>query len=131
MITPTNSLNKQLFTELTPAESATVTGGASNCFTNNIIFIDPLIFPPSRSFKVSPGGDIQLSSFTTSSNPKNSEFNAILINSNGQRENYKKIVKVGNETTDWNNVKGGNYTIQFIDEAYNKEIDGKVKVCYT
>jgi hypothetical protein len=130
MITPTNSLNKQLFTELTPAESATVIGGATECFTSNIIFIDPRIFPPSRSFKVSPGGDIQLSTSTTSSNSSNKKFNAILVNSNGQREDFDRILQVGKDTTYWNNVKGGNYTIKFTDEAYNSEIDGQAKICY-
>jgi hypothetical protein len=129
MTTLTN-LNEQLFTELNPTEAAIVIGGATECFTNDILFVDPRIDPIPRSFKVSPGGDIQLSTSTNSSNSSNKEFNAILINSNGQREDFDRILKVGKDTTYWNNVKGGSYTIKFTDEAYNSEIGGKAKTCY-
>lgn len=104
-MTTLNNFNKQLFTELTSTESATVTGGATECFTNDILFVDPRIDPVPRPFKVSPG--------------------------NGQREDFDRILKVGKDTTYWNNVKGGSYTIKFTDEAYNSEIGGKAKTCYS
>jgi hypothetical protein len=102
-----NNLNKQLFTELTPIEAAAINGGEEE-------YRGP--FGSTDNFYVDAGLDIKLSSFTKSYN--NAGLIAELQNLD-TGENGKKWVSIGNQTTYWNNVRGGNYKIQFRNSEDN------------
>jgi hypothetical protein len=126
-ITNLNNLNKQLFTELTPTESAVIQGGAVDYY-NNVAF--NTVYDTSE-FKVSAGGDVKLSSYLEGSPYYNSGFIAELQNQDGQKAT--RSVSIDNQTVDWNNLKGGRYTIQLRDadeSPYPNNLVGRLEVRY-
>lgn len=120
----TNNLNKQLFTELAPAESAAINGGGE-------VYRDP-IFPlndkttTTSKFKVGAGSDLKLSTFTsTPALSNNSGFYAELQNKT-TGENFRKWVDIGDKTTYWTGLTGGDnteYLLEFRDGE--GDIDGR------
>jgi uncharacterized protein YdgA (DUF945 family) len=117
----TSHLNEQLFTELTPTESADLNGGAN--FETFVNFDDEF---NTRDFKVSAGGSVQLASFTDSA-PSNKSFKADLIGPGNQEV---KTVNVGTDNSFWKDLKGGNYKIQLRDEKDNINVKGRINVDY-
>jgi hypothetical protein len=115
MTTFMNNLNKQLFTELTPTESAVIQGGAEE-FRGYIAGKETT----TPTFNVDAGSDLKLSSFTSYIGEYNSGFYAELQNKTSGEE-YKKWVSIGNQTTFWTGLTGGSndYKMQFRDGQGN------------
>jgi hypothetical protein len=107
-----NNLNKQLFAELTPIEAAAINGGEEEYRGS---------FGTTDVFHVDAGLDIKLSTFTKSYN--NSGFTADIVNVKTGTSDAK-TVKVGNDTTLWNDVQAGNYKIIFRDENDGSQVTG-------
>jgi hypothetical protein len=120
MNTLTN-LNQELFTELTPTESANLQGGGN--FETYVNFDDEF---NTRDFNVSAGGSVQLASFTDSA-ASNPSFRAALIGPGNQEV---KTVNVGTDNSFWKGLKGGNYKIQLRDKKDNIDVTGSIKVDY-
>ncbi|MGL6338618.1 MAG: hypothetical protein ACRC80_05690 [Waterburya sp.] len=108
-----NNLNKELFTELTLAESALIQGGA--IFRDNI-FEEISTRDNTKVFKVSPGSDVKLSTFTDAYG-SNDGFYAELQNLTTGKNYGRFPVKIGNDTNIWTGLAGGNdeYRIQCTD----------------
>lgn len=120
--------SEQLFTELTPTEASSIEGGKG--------FSDTLLFDASQSTKVfsgvRSGGIVQLSSNTFNIGGRNTNFNAILKNLTTGKK-YRRVVKVGQTTATWTNMRGGKdrYTIQFTDSKDGIYVAGPIGVYYS
>jgi hypothetical protein len=122
MNTLTN-LNKKLFTELAPAESAAINGGGEEYRGSIFPFNDKTT--TTSKFKVGAGSDLKLSTFTsTPPLSNNSGFFAELQNKT-TGENFRKWVEIGDKTTYWTGLIGGNteYQLEFRDGE--GDIDGR------
>lgn len=106
-MTTLTSLNEELFTELTPTESAVIQGGEKEIYRGGVT--EYINLP-----RVDSGSDLKLSTFTDTSN--NTGFLAELQNKN-TGEKFKKWVPTGNKTTYWTGLTGGttSYVIDFRD----------------
>jgi hypothetical protein len=117
----TNNLNKQLFTELTPTESAVIQGGAD--IETYVKFDDEF---NTGNFNVSAGGSVQLASFTDSAS-SNPSFIASLQNLDTNQETTKSV-NVGTDNAFWKDLKGGKYRIQLRDKKDGINVTGRIKV---
>lgn len=119
-----------LFTELTPEAAAAVEGGAKANFREDVKFD---FFRSTRSFNVRPGGGIKLYT-NTGSPPSNPSFKAAVRNVKTGKSTPTEIVQIGGGTfpllTEWTNMRGGTYKIDFVDTKDGINVNGVINVEY-
>jgi hypothetical protein len=124
MTTFMNNLNEDLFTELTPAESAVLEGGAS--FTDDNLAFDA--YHQTKRFNVSSDATITLGS--NIKGEAGTHFFATVYNPDTGKSAGTKTVYFGEEKTYWTNMKADDYIIQLTDEKDHKLAKGYVVVDY-
>lgn len=119
-----------LLTDLAPEAAAVVEGGAKANFREDVKFD---FFRSTRSFNVRRGGGIKLYT-NTGSAPSNPSFKVAVRNVKTGKSTPAEIVQVGGGTfpllTEWTNMRGGAYKIDFVDKKDGINVNGVINVEY-